>query len=86
MCGIGGWFSNKPRIDGAAAKLARLGDALKHRGPDGIGTTEIDHVGMSHTRLAIVDLIGGEQPMWSADRSALIVFNGEIFNYRELRC
>ena len=85
MCGIGGWFSGQPRLDDAKEKLARLCDVLKHRGPDGTRTLELDHVGMFHARLALVDLSGGDQPMWSADRRAVIIFNGEIFNYRELR-
>jgi asparagine synthase (glutamine-hydrolysing) len=85
MCGIGGWFSEAPRGDGAAEKLARISHALNHRGPDGIKTLELDHVGMMHARLAIVDLAGGDQPMWSTDRRVVIIFNGEIFNYRELR-
>jgi asparagine synthase (glutamine-hydrolysing) len=85
MCGIAGWFSVDPRHESGGGRLQRLADALKHRGPDGISTLQIDHVGMMHARLAMVDLVSGEQPMWSADRSAVIVFNGEIYNYRELR-
>ena len=85
MCGIGGWFSAAPRIELAVARLRGVIEALKHRGPDGAAVLEIDHVGMAHTRLALIDLASGDQPMWSADRRAVIVFNGEIFNYRELR-
>lgn len=85
MCGIAGWFSSSPRIERSGLILQRLADVLKHRGPDGISTTEVDHVGMMHARLAMVDLTTGDQPMWSADGRALIVFNGEIYNYRELR-
>jgi len=85
MCGIAGWFSEAPRIERGALKLQKLAEVLKHRGPDGIVTLEIDHVGMMHARLAMVDLVSGDQPMWSADRRAVIVFNGEIYNYRELR-
>jgi asparagine synthase (glutamine-hydrolysing) len=85
MCGIGGWLSPEARIDGDEARLAAIIRAIDHRGPDGTATLAIDHVGMAHARLALVDLAGGDQPMWSADRSAVIVFNGEIFNYRELR-
>lgn len=85
MCGIGGWLSPNPRVDRAGPLLGALVEAIKHRGPDGTSTLELDHVGMAHARLAIVDLVSGDQPMWSADRRAVIVFNGEIFNYRELR-
>lgn len=85
MCGIAGWFSEAPRVERGAFRLQKLAEVLKHRGPDGIGALEIDHVGMMHARLAMVDLVSGDQPMWSADRRAVIVFNGEIYNYRELR-
>jgi asparagine synthase (glutamine-hydrolysing) len=85
MCGIAGWFSAVPRTERGALQLQKLAEVLKHRGPDGISTLEIDHVGMMHARLAMVDLVSGDQPMWSADRRAVIVFNGEIYNYRELR-
>ena len=85
MCGIGGWFSRTPRAERAEFSLHRLIDALKHRGPDGVAMLEIDHVGMAHARLAMVDLVSGDQPMWSTSRRTVIVFNGEIFNYRELR-
>jgi len=85
MCGIAGWFSAEPRVELGALRLQKLAEVLKHRGPDGVATLEIDHVGMMHARLAMVDLVSGDQPMWSADRRAVIVFNGEIYNYRELR-
>jgi asparagine synthase (glutamine-hydrolysing) len=85
MCGIAGWFSTRARYENGGLLLQNLAESLKHRGPDGISTLEIDHVGMMHARLAMVDLVTGDQPMWSADRGAVIVFNGEIYNYRELR-
>lgn len=85
MCGIAGWFSVQPRIERSSSNLQRLAEVLKHRGPDGVSTLEVDHVGMMHARLAMVDLATGDQPMWSADARAVIVFNGEIYNYRELR-
>jgi len=85
MCGIGGWFASAARVADGPQRLQRLLAALAHRGPDGVGRLEADHVGFAHTRLALIDIAGGDQPMWSADRRAVIVFNGEIFNYRELR-
>src|SRR5258708_27831871 len=59
--------------------------ALAHRGPDGQSCWLGQDVGLGHTRLAIIDLAGGDQPMWSADGQHVIVFNGEIYNYPELR-
>src|SRR5262245_38405493 len=85
MCGIGGWFTSVARRADGAQRLQRLIAALAHRGPDGAAQLEIDHVGFGHTRLALIDIAGGDQPMWSACRRAVIVYNGEIYNYRELR-
>jgi asparagine synthase (glutamine-hydrolysing) len=65
-----------------------LGDmlaALTHRGPDARGAHVDDRVALGSTRLAIIDLIGGNQPVYSEDRSICVVYNGEIYNYRELR-
>lgn len=58
--------------------------ALGHRGPDGYGRHLDRHFGLGHTRLSIIDLAGGDQPIFNEDRSVAVVFNGEIFNYREL--
>jgi asparagine synthase (glutamine-hydrolysing) len=82
MCGIGGLM----RRDGApppAAPLAAIRRALAHRGPDGAGRYRSGDVGMAHTRLAIIDLESGEQPLHEPGGAALIA-NGEIYNYREL--
>lgn len=59
--------------------------ALAHRGPDGQGFTINSNVGLAHARLSIIDLVGGAQPMTNEDRSVWVTFNGEIYNYRELR-
>ncbi len=83
MCGIAG-FSG--RFD--PALLGEMGTAIAHRGPDDYGTHHgAEHgVGLVHRRLSILDLSAcGHQPMWDAERRACIVFNGEIFNFRELR-
>jgi len=85
MCGIGGWFSVPALLEDGAARLRDVNAILKHRGPDGDSILQLDHVGMAHRRLALIDLVSGDQPMWSADRRCVIVFNGEIFNYKELR-
>jgi asparagine synthase (glutamine-hydrolysing) len=83
MCGLTGLF----RPDGApidAALLARMNTALAARGPDGDGYHVEPGVGFGHRRLSIIDLEGGHQPMFNEDRSVVIVFNGMIYNFREL--
>ncbi|MBS1213811.1 MAG: asparagine synthase (glutamine-hydrolyzing) [Proteobacteria bacterium] len=86
MCGISGFFSQPP-IDEAAQipKLEKMRAALAHRGPDGSGITTFRHAALVHNRLAIIDLDGGAQPLSGASGDTSIVFNGEIYNYRELR-
>ncbi len=84
MCGITGLV----RSDGAPIDrelLARMNAAIHHRGPDEVGFYLNDGVGLAMRRLAIIDLKSGQQPIHNADRTAWIVFNGEIYNYRELR-
>ena len=84
MCGIAGIV----RSDGAQIDrdlLARMNDAIRHRGPDDDGFYFGDGAGLAMRRLAIIDLKGGHQPIHNSDRTAWIVFNGEIYNYRELR-
>ncbi len=86
MCGICGFFNISNRQD-APTILSAMTDCLAHRGPDGMGTwlsSEMD-VGLGHTRLAIIDLAGGRQPIQSVDGRFIIVFNGELYNYRSLR-
>lgn len=85
MCGIAGIFHcgiPKP-VD--PERVGRMSDALAHRGPDGSGVWTGPGVGLGHRRLSIIDVAGSPQPMHSADGRATIVFNGEIYNYRELR-
>lgn len=68
--------------------LARMADIIAHRGPDDVGEWHSANlsVGLTHRRLSIIDLSPlGHQPMTDASRSAIIVFNGEIYNFRELR-
>ncbi|NYF99026.1 asparagine synthase (glutamine-hydrolyzing) [Janibacter cremeus] len=83
MCGIAGVlsFDNTPEIDMIRRMLSRL----SHRGPDGSGIYRDAHVALGQTRLAIVDVVGGTQPMSNEDGSVWITFNGEIFNHVELR-
>ncbi|MCL5734252.1 MAG: asparagine synthase (glutamine-hydrolyzing) [Actinobacteria bacterium] len=84
MCGIAGIVHPEPSSLGLEM-LGRMSEMLSHRGPDARGTFADDHAGLAHTRLSIIDLQGGGQPMGNEDGSLQIVFNGEIFNYLELR-
>ena len=85
MCGIAGilYQDRTRRVDHDT--LRRMTDALAHRGPDGEGYYQDGNIGLGHRRLAIIDLQAGSQPMCSANRDVVIVFNGEIYNYLELR-
>ncbi|HWU25790.1 MAG TPA: asparagine synthase (glutamine-hydrolyzing), partial [Rhizomicrobium sp.] len=85
MCGIAGCFDLAGERQPDEPILRAMTNALRHRGPDGEGFHLAPGVGLGHRRLAIIDLSTGDQPMFSATRSVAIVFNGEIFNYRELR-
>lgn len=84
MCGIAGWFSGWPACPEAGTRLARMVDAIAHRGPDGRGTLTGAHFAFGHARLAIIDLQSGAQPMTSTDGALSIIHNGEIYNYAEL--
>jgi asparagine synthase (glutamine-hydrolysing) len=67
------------------AALARMAGALRHRGPDGYGFYADEHVGLAHVRLSIIDLACGQQPMSTADGRYVITYNGEVYNYIELK-
>lgn len=81
MCGIAGFIS-PTRADAAA--LVPMLARIAHRGPDGQGTFVEGPAALGHCRLAIIDLQGGAQPLYSEDKNFVVVFNGEIYNYREL--
>ncbi len=84
MCGIAGELNFKGRVD--PVNLKKMTDAIIHRGPDDEGHYCEAQIGLGHRRLAIIDLSPtGHQPMWSVDRALAIVFNGEVYNYREIR-
>src|SRR4051812_31302912 len=88
MCGIAGYFgltNSIPETEGRSI-LTRMADAIRHRGPDDGGVHAEGPVGLAHRRLSIVDLsAAGHQPLCNADGSVWVSFNGEIFNYVELR-
>jgi len=85
MCGICGTFGfSNPLVD--ENTLRKMTRTLAHRGPDDNGIFIKNNVGLGHTRLSILDLsAAGHQPMYSADKRVVIVYNGELYNYRELK-
>jgi asparagine synthase (glutamine-hydrolysing) len=84
MCGIAGIVSTRNSGPIDEALLRAMNDTMLHRGPDGHGLHIEPGVGLAHRRLSIIDLAAGVQPMFNEDGSVCIVFNGEIYNYREL--
>ena len=85
MCGIVGIIHFDPRETVDGARLRRMADALRHRGPDGAGQWIEGPVGLGHRRLAIMDAAGGAQPLRNEDGTLLIVHNGETYNHPYLR-
>lgn len=82
VCGIAGVLGPAELTE---PLLGRMLHVIEHRGPDDEGRLVTDHFAFGMRRLSIQDVAGGHQPIWSEDRSAVIVFNGEIYNYPELR-
>lgn len=86
MCGIAGILQRNPEGPAPSSdELLRMASALRHRGPDEFGLYRDQVAGLAHARLSIIDLSSGQQPMGNEDGSLQVVFNGEIFNYVELR-
>src|SRR3989339_1974556 len=89
MCGIAGIFAYHEAAPPVRAEdVLRIGEAMQARGPDGAGlwVSPDKRVALAHRRLSIIDLsAAGAQPMATADQAVRVVFNGEIYNYRELR-
>jgi asparagine synthase (glutamine-hydrolysing) len=84
MCGIVGVWDSRGRRHIDERVVVRMNESQHHRGPDETGTHLAPGVALGHKRLAIIDLKSGQQPLFNEDRSVVIVFNGEIYNYREL--
>ena len=83
MCGIVGFIDQKKKKEKTEI-IKNMADMIKHRGPDGEGYFVNDKVALGHRRLSIIDVEGGSQPIYNADKSLVIVFNGEIYNYQSL--
>lgn len=86
MCGINGIiYSERSGRVVDVSDIIRMRDVLHHRGPDEAGTFVENNVGLGHRRLSIVDLKNGQQPMFNADRSCVISYNGEVYNHADYR-
>jgi asparagine synthase (glutamine-hydrolysing) len=85
MCGICGYYHPDPHYKVERDQLEKMNATLAHRGPDSQGTYLKNNLGMAMRRLAIIDVKGGEQPVANEEGSVVVVFNGEIYNFRELR-
>ena len=88
MCGITGWANldpHTPPIEGARILLHSMCERMFHRGPDSEGLWVSTGVALGMRRLAIIDLVTGEQPAYNEDHSVTVILNGEIYNYREVR-
>lgn len=82
MCGIVGFINNEKNKEEILNNMMK---ALKHRGPDGRGTYIDEYIALGHNRLAIIDIKNGNQPQYNENKSLVIIFNGEIYNYQELQ-
>lgn len=82
MCGIAGYISEKKPTKKV---LKAMTDRIEHRGPDGEGFYLDDNIALGHRRLAILDLTTGDQPIYNEEKDVVVVLNGEIYNYQELR-
>jgi asparagine synthase (glutamine-hydrolysing) len=87
MCGIAGFIDRSCGAEEGSARLSLMLKAIYHRGPDGEGRMTLPQAGLfaGMRRLAIIDLTSGDQPIWNEDNSIGVLFNGEIYNFKELR-
>ncbi len=85
MCGIAGIINLRGGRPIERRELAAMTDSIRHRGPDSDGFAIEDGVGLAFRRLAIIDVSGGDQPIVASDANAAIIFNGELYNYLEIR-
>src|SRR2546425_4351519 len=85
MCGIAGFIDMQRSRESAAQLIDHMCKIIRHRGPDDQGVWTGDGVALGMRRLAIIDVAGGQQPIFNEDRTVAVVLNGEIYNFRELR-
>lgn len=85
MCGIAGIVNTSGKLSADVPDLQKMVHLLRHRGPDETGLYIDDNIALAQSRLSIIDLSGGIQPIYNEDKSLWIIFNGEIFNYPDLR-
>ena len=85
MCGIAGYWKSERRLAAHHSLLPLMCDRLKHRGPDAYGEFRDGDIALGHQRLSIIDVAGGQQPLGNEDGTVQVAFNGEIYNFRELR-
>jgi len=85
VCGIAGWFDTRSERPPPRDIVKSMSDAIRHRGPDGDGFYFAPGLGFGHRRLAVIDLVSGDKPMFSRDGGVCLIFNGEIYNFKELR-
>ena len=85
MCGIVGLLWDDPQAPARPERVRAMADRIVHRGPDAYGEHVAGPVGLGHRRLSIIDVAGGDQPIFNEDRSIAVVFNGEIYNHHVLR-
>ena len=87
MCGIVGWIDWSRDLSGEGEQIGRMADTMRRRGPDERGTWLTKHAALGHRRLSVIDLAHGQQPMTfsDGDRTFSLVYNGELYNFPELR-
>ena len=84
MCGIVGFVNQEKKKDKEKV-IKAMADKIIHRGPDGEGYYVDEDIALGHRRLSIIDIKGGSQPMYNEDNSLVVIFNGEIYNFKELK-
>jgi len=85
MCGIAGFAFTDHTHPVDRELLSRMTTIMRHRGPDADGFHVGPGVGLGHRRLSIIDVAGGDQPIYGEDRNSVVVLNGEIYNFQELQ-